>query len=200
MKLLSLRVRHLGLASPPPLAKPDGASPSRSLCELGRFQCATRDRRGPRASAPGEQLSISGVFMNILQKISYGSLSTQKIPAFKAGDSVKVFCKILEGEKERIQVFEGVVIKRRQNGVSSTFTVRKVSYGIGVERVFPLCSPTIDKIQVLSSGRVRRAKLYYLRNLSGKKARITEEQRKFLVAEPETPVVDAVVASEATAS
>jgi large subunit ribosomal protein L19 len=126
--------------------------------------------------------------MNTLEKISQGSLSQNKIPAFKAGDIVRVFCKIIEGEKERIQVYEGVVIKKRNNAVSSTFTVRKVSYGVGVERIFPLYSPSIDKVELVTSGRVRRAKLYYLRNLSGKKARITEEQRVFLVAEP--PVVE----------
>jgi len=128
--------------------------------------------------------------MNILEKLSHGNLPKNKIPAFKAGDVVKVHCKIVEGEKERIQIFEGVVIKRHNNGLSSSFVVRKVSYGIGVERVFPLYAPTIDKIELLTSGRVRRAKLYYLRDLSGKKARITEEQRALLVGapEPESPV------------
>jgi large subunit ribosomal protein L19 len=130
--------------------------------------------------------------MNILEKISHGSLPKNKIPAFKAGYVVKVHCKIVEGEKERIQIFEGVVIKRHNNGVSSSFVVRKVSYGIGVERVFPLYAPTVDKIELLTSGRVRRAKLYYLRDLSGKKARITEEQKALLVGklEPESPVAE----------
>lgn len=137
--------------------------------------------------------------MNALQKISRAALDNNKIPDFKAGDAVKVYCKIIEGEKERIQVFEGIVIKKQSNGVSSTFIVRKVSYGIGVERIFPLYSPSIEKIELLTSGRVRRAKLYYLRNLSGKKARITEIQKKLLVVEPpvvaETPAVEAAPAS-----
>ncbi|MFO1518450.1 MAG: 50S ribosomal protein L19 [bacterium] len=122
--------------------------------------------------------------MNTLEKLSFGSLPKNKIPAFKAGDVVKVHCKIVEGEKERIQIFEGVVIKRHNNGVSSSFVVRKVSYGVGVERIFPLYAPTLDKIELVTPGRVRRAKLYYLRNLSGKKARITELQRSLLISEP----------------
>lgn len=122
--------------------------------------------------------------MNLLEKISRGNLPKDKIPHFKAGDVVRVYCKIIEGEKERVQLFEGVVIKRHNNGISSTFTVRKVSYGVGIERVFPVYASTIDRIEVLTSGRVRRAKLYYLRNLSGKKARITEIQKKFLVTKP----------------
>lgn len=122
--------------------------------------------------------------MNLLQKICRDNLPQVKIPHFKAGDVVRVYCKIIEGEKERIQLFEGVVIKRHNNGISSTFTVRKVSYGVGIERVFPVYASSIDRIEVLTSGRVRRAKLYYLRNLSGKKARITEVQKSFLVAKP----------------
>ncbi len=129
--------------------------------------------------------------MNAIQKISRATLSGN-IPDFKPGDVVKVFCKIIEGEKERIQVFEGVVIKKQNNGISSTFIVRKVSYGVGVERIFPLYTPTIERIEILTSGRVRRAKLYYLRDLSGKKARIkgrmSEVQKKLLVAE--APVVE----------
>ena len=98
------------------------------------------------------------------------------LPDFKAGDTVRVHVKIVEGEKERTQVFEGVVISRRRGGPRATFTVRKVSYGIGVERVFPLYSPRIEMIEVMSKGRVRRAKLYYLRKLRGKVARIKEQQ------------------------
>ena len=98
------------------------------------------------------------------------------IPEFKAGDTVKVHLRVREGEKERIQVIEGVVIKKRNNGLSSTFTVRKVSFGIGVERLFPLHSPFIEKIEVVRIGRVRRAKLYYLRALKGKAARIKEKR------------------------
>jgi len=107
------------------------------------------------------------------------------IPAFKAGDTVRVYCKIKEGDKERIQLFEGIVIARHNNGIASSMTVRKVSYGIGVERIFPLHAPFIDHIEVGSVGKVRRAKLYYLRNLSGKKARIFAEDRAELVAAPE---------------
>ena len=100
----------------------------------------------------------------------------EDIPEFKAGDTVKVHLRVREGDKERIQVFEGVVIKKRNNGLSSTFTVRKVSFGIGVERIFPLHSPFIEKIEVVKIGRVRRAKIYYLRQLKGKKARIKEKR------------------------
>ncbi len=98
------------------------------------------------------------------------------IPDFKAGDSVRVHAKIIEGDKERIQVCEGVVISRANSGNRATFTVRKVSYGVGVERIFPVHSPRIDKIEVTVRGQVRRAKLYYLRELSGKAARIKGER------------------------
>lgn len=98
------------------------------------------------------------------------------LPEFAAGDTVKVHVKIKEGEKERIQVFQGVVISKRKGTTSATFTVRKVSYGVGVERVFPMHSPIIDKIEVVTRGRVRRAKIYYLRKLRGKAARIKERR------------------------
>jgi large subunit ribosomal protein L19 len=98
------------------------------------------------------------------------------LPDFVAGDTVKVHVKIKEGEKERIQVFQGVVISKRGGRTSATFTVRKVSYGIGVERIFPLHSPGIDKIEVITRGRVRRSKIYYLRKLRGKAARIKERR------------------------
>lgn len=96
------------------------------------------------------------------------------IPDFKPGDTVKVNFKIQEGDKERIQIFEGVVIRRRRGNTRGTFTVRKISYGIGVERIFPLHSPYIEKIEVVSKGRVRRSRLYYLRGRKGKAARIKE--------------------------
>ena len=96
------------------------------------------------------------------------------LPDFAPGDTVKVHVKIKEGEKERIQAFQGVVISKRKGTTNATFTVRKVSYGIGVERIFPLHSPIIDRIEVITRGRVRRAKIYYLRKLRGKKARIRE--------------------------
>jgi large subunit ribosomal protein L19 len=96
------------------------------------------------------------------------------LPPFRVGDTVRVHYRITEGEKERIQVFQGVVIRRSGGGLGRTFAVRKVSGGIGVERIFPTSSPNIDKLEVVSSGRVRRARLYYLRDLQGKKARLRE--------------------------
>jgi large subunit ribosomal protein L19 len=98
------------------------------------------------------------------------------MPSFKPGDTVKVHVKIKEGEKERIQAFQGVVISKRKGSTHGTFTVRKVSYGIGVERIFPIHSPVIDRIEVITKGRVRRAKIYYLRRLRGKAARIKEKR------------------------
>ena len=98
------------------------------------------------------------------------------LPSFFPGDTVKVHVKIKEGEKERIQAFQGVVISKRKGLASATFTVRKVSYGIGVERIFPLHSPVIDRIEVLTHGRVRRSKVYYLRKLKGKAARLKEKR------------------------
>ena len=98
------------------------------------------------------------------------------IPAFSPGDTVKVHVKIKEGEKERIQVFQGVVISKRKGTTNATFTVRKVSYGVGVERIFTMHSPLIDKIEVVTRGRVRRSKIYYLRKLRGKAARIREKR------------------------
>jgi large subunit ribosomal protein L19 len=98
------------------------------------------------------------------------------LPDFIAGDTVKVHVKIKEGEKERIQAFQGVVISKRKGTTGATFTVRKVSYGVGVERIFPLHSPAIDRIEIITRGRVRRGKLYYLRNLRGKAARIRERR------------------------
>ncbi|MBM7107572.1 50S ribosomal protein L19 [Brevibacillus laterosporus] len=101
----------------------------------------------------------------------------QDLPAFRPGDTVRVHVKVIEGTRERIQVFEGVVIRRRGTGVSETFTVRKISYNVGVERTFPLHTPKIDKLEVVRHGRVRRAKLYYLRDRVGKAARIKEIRR-----------------------
>jgi len=111
--------------------------------------------------------------MNVIDLVEKSYMG-QEIPAFRAGDTVKVNVKIQEGDKFRIQAFEGVVITNRRRGLSSTFTVRKVSFGYGVERIFPLYSPMIDSIEVLKRGRVRRAKLYYLRELKGKAARIRD--------------------------
>jgi large subunit ribosomal protein L19 len=98
------------------------------------------------------------------------------IPDFKAGDTVRVHARIKEGEKERIQIFQGVVLRKRKGRTGATFTVRKVSYGIGVERIFPLHSPNIDKVEIVSRGKVRRGRLYYLRKLRGKAARIKEKR------------------------
>ncbi len=98
--------------------------------------------------------------------------------SFKSGDQIKVHFKIVEGENERIQIFEGIVIRIKGSGLSETFTVRKISFGIGIERIFPIHSPRIDKIEVVKRGKVRRAKLYYLRNLSGKAARISEDSSR----------------------
>jgi large subunit ribosomal protein L19 len=111
--------------------------------------------------------------MNIVQSITQEQLR-KDLPNFRPGDTLKVHVKVIEGSRERIQLFEGVVIKRRGGGISETFTVRKISYGVGVERTFPLHSPKIEKIDVARRGKVRRAKLYYLRNLRGKAARIKE--------------------------
>ncbi|MDY4921201.1 MAG: 50S ribosomal protein L19 [Phascolarctobacterium sp.] len=113
--------------------------------------------------------------MNIIEVLEQEQLRND-IPDFKAGDTVKVYCKIIEGSRERIQLFEGVVISRSGSGVRENFTVRRVSYGVGVERTFPVHSPRIDKIVVARRGIVRRAKLYYLRNLTGKAARIREKR------------------------
>jgi large subunit ribosomal protein L19 len=98
------------------------------------------------------------------------------LPDFIPGDTVKVHVKIKEGEKERIQVFQGVVISKRKGATGASFTVRKVSYGVGVERIFPIHSPAIDRVEIITRGRVRRGKLYYLRNLRGKAARIREKR------------------------
>jgi large subunit ribosomal protein L19 len=98
------------------------------------------------------------------------------IPTLAAGDTVKVSTKVVEGDKERIQVFQGVVIRIRNSGAGSSFTVRRVAYGVGVERTFPLYSPLVEKVEVVRHGKVRRAKLYYLRGLSAKKARIKEKR------------------------
>ena len=113
--------------------------------------------------------------MNLVDQVEQKYIN-REIPELRSGDTVRVNVKIKEGDKSRIQVFEGVVIAIKSNGVSSTFTVRKVSVGYGVERIFPLYSPTVQSIEVLKRGRVRRAKLYYLRERKGKAARIKERR------------------------
>jgi large subunit ribosomal protein L19 len=114
--------------------------------------------------------------MNPMELVEREQLRTD-LPDFRVGDTVRVHVKIVEGEKERIQLFEGVVIRKKRGGIRSTFTVRKISYGIGVERIFPTHSPRIDRIDILSRGKVRRGKLFYLRGLKGKAARIRGEKK-----------------------
>ena len=109
--------------------------------------------------------------LKLIEKKNIEKLSTHKIPNFTAGDTVKVHTKVKEEKNERIQIFEGVCIARKNDGINSSFTVRKISFGEGVEKVFPLYSPNVAKIEVVKYGKVRRAKLYYLRSLFGKKAR-----------------------------
>ncbi len=113
--------------------------------------------------------------MDILNAVTASQLRTD-IPEFRAGDTLAVHVKVIEGNKERVQLFTGVCIKRHDDAINSSFTVRKISNGIGVERIFPLHSPRIEKIEVKRRGQVRRAKLYYLRSLQGKAARIKEKQ------------------------
>lgn len=112
----------------------------------------------------------------IIRSIEKAQLRTD-LPAFGIGDTVRVFVKVVEGSRERLQAFEGVVIAMRNGGVRETFTVRRVSYGIGVERTFPMHSPRVDRVEIIRSGKVRRAKLYYLRNLQGKAAKLKEVKR-----------------------
>ena len=114
--------------------------------------------------------------ISLIDSINAGQLRSD-IPEFRAGDTVRVHAKVVEGTRERIQIFEGVVIARKGSGISETYTVRKISNGVGVERIFPLHTPRVEKIEVIRHGRVRRAKLYYLRALQGKAARIPERRK-----------------------
>jgi large subunit ribosomal protein L19 len=114
--------------------------------------------------------------MNIIEIIEKENMK-EVIPQFNVGDTVKVFVKVVEGTRERLQGYEGTVIARKNGGIRETFTVRRVSFGIGVERTFPVHSPKIDRIEIVKKGKVRRAKLYYLRSLTGKKAKIKEDIR-----------------------
>ncbi len=132
----------------------------------------------------------------ILESIDKSQRRTVALPEFRPGDSIKVWAKIREGEKTRLQAFEGVCIRRVAKGSRSTFTVRKISYGVGVERIFPDNSPNIDKVEVIARGRVHQSKLYYLRDLSGKAARIKEregtgEEAVAAGAEAAAPAADA---------
>ena len=139
----------------------------------------TRSRRAPVEPVPpmtrgaGEE-AISEA-MHTLDTVDAASLRDD-IPPFRAGDTLKVHVKVIEGSRRRVQIFQGVVIRRQGSGVRETFTVRKVSFGVGVERTFPLHAPVIDKIELVTRGDVRRAKLYYLRNLRGKAAKIREKR------------------------
>ena len=134
--------------------------------------------------------------MNVLDAVDAASLR-KDIPNFRPGDELKVHVRVIEGNKSRVQVFQGLVISRRGSGIRETFTVRKISYGVGVERVFPVHAPVIEKIELVRKGEVRRAKLYYLRDLRGKAAKIRErrggEELEALYAEA-APVVEAPVA------
>jgi large subunit ribosomal protein L19 len=124
-----------------------------------------------RSSRPDDE----GILMQTLDSIDAASLRSD-VPTFRPGDTVKVHVRVVEGNRERIQVFQGVVIRRQGGGVRETFTVRKVSFGVGVERTFPVHSPIVDHIELVTRGDVRRAKLYYLRELRGKKAKIKEKR------------------------
>lgn len=119
--------------------------------------------------------------MNVIDLIQKKYLRAEPLPEFRPGDTLKVHVKIKEGTRERIQIFEGIVIAKQHGGLDETFTVRKISNGVGVERIFPTNCPSIERIEVVRKGKVRRAKLYYLRKLSGKAARI-KERRKFAQA------------------
>jgi large subunit ribosomal protein L19 len=135
--------------------------------------------------------------MNILDAVDAKSLR-KDIPQFRAGDELKIHVRVIEGSKSRVQVFQGIVIRRQGDGVRETFTIRKVSYGVGVERTFPVHTPVIEKIELVKKGDVRRAKLYYLRDLRGKAAKIREKRDGIegygdgILSTPE-PVVEAVV-------
>jgi large subunit ribosomal protein L19 len=142
--------------------------------------------------------------MNVLQTLEHEQVKKlvegRSVPEFRAGDTVRVGIKVVEGERERVQLFEGVCIGRKNAGINSNFTLRKISYGEGVERIFPLYSPRLTTIEVVRRGKVRRAKLYYLRGLTGKAARITERARDTVVeAAPAAvaPAADAPAAPKA---
>ena len=148
--------------------------------------------------------------MNIIEQFEKDQIKSlvkgKKIPQFHPGDTVRVNVKVREGTRERIQAFEGVCIRKKNRGLSSSFTVRKISFGEGVERVFPIFSPSIDSISIVRSGQVRRAKLYYLRDLTGKKARIVERIRKkqpdlasLYIDESEEVVEEEIIASDESA-
>ena len=123
----------------------------------------------------GKLAGTLGVTMNILDALDAASLR-KDIPQFRAGDELKIHVRVIEGNKSRLQVFQGIVIRRQGDGVRETFTIRKISYGVGVERTFPVHTPVIEKIELVKKGDVRRAKLYYLRDLRGKASKIKEKR------------------------
>ena len=142
--------------------------------------------------------------MNLVELIEKEN-QTKEITPFKVGDTVKVYFKIVEGNKERIQVFEGLVIARKNGGIRETFTVRKISFGVGVERTFPVYSPRIDKIEVVREGKVRRAKLYYIRDLSGKagvrvkeKIKVSDKKKQVRTEEEKVALITANKAKATT--
>ena len=135
------------------------------------------DSDGPLCFTTRTSIIVGGKVMNLIAAIEKENLKPE-VTSFNVGDTIKVFVKIVEGAKERIQVFEGVVIAKRNSSIRETFTVRRVSFGVGVEKTFQLHSPRIDHIEVVKRGKVRRAKLYYLRDLSGKAAKIKEKKTK----------------------
>jgi large subunit ribosomal protein L19 len=137
--------------------------------------------------------------MNRLERIQR-SLVKKTMPAFEIGDTVRVHVKVVEGEKERIQIFEGTVIARKGGRNSETFTVRKISYGVGVERIFPVHSPTVTRVEVVRHGKVRRAKLYYLRHKKGKTARVSEREYTPEAKQAAAPVKAAEVPDEVGAA
>ncbi len=143
--------------------------------------------------------------MNLVELIEKEN-QTKEITPFKVGDTVKVYFKIVEGNKERIQVFEGLVIARKNGGIRETFTVRKISFGVGVERTFPVYSPRIDKIEVVREGKVRRAKLYYIRDLDGKagirvkeKIKVSDKKKQVLTEDEKVALIAANKAKPTTA-
>jgi large subunit ribosomal protein L19 len=131
---------------------------------------------------------------DLIQRAVKSTHITKTFPVFRAGDTVEVFVKVKEGEKERVQLYRGIVLKLQGSGVSRSFTVRKISDGVGVERTFPFTSPIIEKIELIANGQVRRSKLYYLRSLEGKAAKVKSE-RNMEAAIPDTPEVKAAKAA-----
>ena len=147
---------------------------SRTVQPLHRVHPETS--RGTTDQAPMTSgTSVERIMTNLIDQIDAASLRDD-VPAFRPGDTLKVHVKVVEGSRTRTQVFQGVVIARQGGGVSETFTIRKISFGVGVERTFPVHTPTVEKIEVVARGDVRRAKLYYLRNLRGKAAKIKERR------------------------